>query len=138
MGFDDSDIIPIPSHHGVKFSSILPFDSNEFLYMKIMKNGKIISTSGDYIKNIFKLNKSKLKYRNLSTIKYDFFRSFIHDIIIRNPIDNIQFTFTYRDHITPYSCSLYPCLVSGNPDSYDVVIRENKEYEAPYRYHTIL
>ena len=138
MGFDDSDIILRSADQGIRFTSILPQTGSQYMYMKVLKNGKIVATSGDYIKDIFNLNKSKLKYKSIASMKYSIFKNFIHDIIIKNPKKAIQFSFNYKDHITAYTCSVYPCLVDNEPDTYDVVIRENLEQKTPFRFHTIL
>ena len=119
-------------NQGVKqysFTSMLP-KSNNYLYMKVDQNGKIISIEGDY------MTKFKIKRKNFiglyleeTTQLVDFFIDFIkplHEKSI-NSGEAYQFLFNTSHDDNPLVCSLYPCSVPGFISSLDVVVRQPQD-----------
>lgn len=111
------------------FSNILP-ESNNYLYLKIDKNGKVISIEGDYMKK-FKLKRQKIIKKYLEEIDTvpQFFIDFVKPLqeMSIEKGEAYQFLFNSNHDENPLVCSLYPCSIPGHVSSVDVVVRQPQD-----------
>ena len=109
-----------------KFENLLP-ESENYLYFKILKSGKIISLEGEFLK-LFKMKRKDIVDKNLEEVKThrEFFLDFIKplfDISIKEG-DSFQFMFSNTKSDEELVCSIYPCSIPGDHiSSIDVVVR---------------
>jgi hypothetical protein len=129
-------VLPSLSPH--KFERLIP-DHEDFMYIKLDKQGKIICSIGSLIKKIFSLDIKKLNSKNIATLDIQFFKEFLYTIITQKDLDCsvYQFGFQFKDNIVPYVCSVYPCKISNIVKSFDITIRENNK-EDTMRFFTNL
>ena len=111
------------------FSSMLP-ESDNYLYLKIDKNGKIISVTGDYMKK-FKMRKKDFYKKNLDEVEFmtQFFIDFLkplHELAIEKG-EAYQFLFNISNDENPMVCSIYPCYIPNLVSSVDVVVRQPQD-----------
>lgn len=138
MKYKDNHIMVLPSLSPHKFVRLIP-EHEEFMYLKLDKQGKIICGIGNLIKKIFSLNVNKLTNKNITSIDKQFFKEFLYTIITQENLDFsvYQFGFQFKDNIVPYVCSIYPCKISNIVKSFDITIRENNR-EDTVRFFTNL
>jgi len=131
MRYKDTDIVILPSLSPYEFTKLIP-DNEQFMYLKIDKQGKIICGIGDLIKKIFLLDINKINNKNVSSIDKRFFKEFLYTIINQTKIDFsvYQFGFQHKDNMVPYVCSVYPCRISGIVKSFDITIRQNNKEDS--------
>jgi len=110
-----------------KFDNLLP-ESNNYLYIKILKNEKIVSLGGDLCK-VFGIKKKDFIDKHLYEIKSmkSFFLDFIKPLfefsVERG--ESFQFMFTNNKTEEELVCSLYPCCIPGDHiTSVDIVVRQ--------------
>lgn len=109
-----------------KFDNLLP-DNENYLYIKILKNEKIVCLEGDLCK-LFHMKKKDIVETYLKDIKVhkEFFLDFIKPLftICIKEGDSFQFMFTNSRIEEDLVCSLYPCSIPGDYiTSIDIVIR---------------
>ena len=126
MKYRDSDIILVKSDNIFKFKDLIP-TSDEYMYLKVLNTGRIIICKGKFLRSIFKLK--NLEKKSIYDIKIEFFSDYLNALFDKVKEEHIayQFNFQYKDNITLYSCSIYPCMVYDDCKSFDVVIRKNNE-----------
>lgn len=126
MKYRDDDIILVRSDNIYKFKNLVPANE-EYMYLKVLSNGKILISKGNYIKTIFKLK--NLVNKNIYDIKREFFNDYLNALLdkVKEEHSAYQFNFQYREDITLYSCSIYPCMVYDECKSFDVIIRKNSK-----------
>jgi hypothetical protein len=108
-----------------KFEDLIPANEN-YLYMKILHNGKIISVSGSSLKEI-PLEENDILEKNIDDI--DIYKNLFLDYI--KPLyehalkkgEAYQFFFKTNMSETLIACSIYPCSIPKHITSVDVVIR---------------
>ena len=110
-----------------KFEDLIP-SSQDYLYLKILKNKKIISVDGNYIKNLL-LTKEDLINKKLDSINKcsELFGEYILPLFetsIKNG-EAYQFDFKNNNENRIMACSIYPCSIPGAITSVDVVIRNS-------------
>ena len=111
------------------FSSMLP-ESDNYLYLKIDKNGKIISVTGDYMKK-FNMKRKDFYKKNISEVEVmaQFFIDFLkplHELSIEKG-EAYQFLFNSNHDENPMVCSIYPCYIPNIVSSVDVVVRQPQD-----------
>lgn len=126
MKYRDRYITLLPNISAYSFLKLVPDDEN-FLYLKIEKRGTIISSSGKLLSKIFSLKSKRINNNNISSLKIEFFRNYLYTIINQKKINYsvYQFGFQYKEDLVPYVCSVYPCKISEDIKSFDIIIREN-------------
>lgn len=112
-----------------KFDNLLP-DNDKYLYIKILKNGKVICLEGGLIK-VFHMKKKDILDVYLKDIKTqkEFFLDFISPLfeISIEKGDSFQFMFTNSKIEEELVCSIYPCCIPGDKiTSIDIVVRSPK------------
>ena len=108
-----------------KYKKLVP-NHKEYIFLKVLDTGKIISAIGNLLKT-FKLKEKDLVNKNFeeieecSTLFLDFIEPLFNSCLENETA--YQFDFTLKDK--KYSCSLYPCPI---PDivSVDIVIRPSQ------------
>jgi len=132
-----ADIILVSSSV-TNYQDLLP--RRIYIYAKILKDGTILSFSGD-IKRILKikLKPSHLLKKSLISINVELFNDYIYNLtqLVIEEGCAYQFTFHHKDDITLYTCSIYPCFISTKCASVDMVIRKRNEYKRR-RFFTLL
>ena len=125
MKYRDSDITLIKTNKIFKYNDFLPFDN--FMYLKVLRNGKIIHSSGDIFRYMFRKYNSSIIHKNLNELKIELFHDYILNVINRVAEDSsaYQFTFQYKDDLLLYVCSIYPCFIYDECKSFDIIIRKN-------------
>lgn len=124
MKYRDDDIVLVKSDNIYKFKELLPSDK-KYMYLKVLNNGKILISKGKFLKSIFKIK--TIENKNIYDIKIEFFDDYLDSLFekVKEEHAAYQFNFQYKENITLYSCSIYPCMVYHECKSFDVVIREN-------------
>ena len=124
MKYRDDDIVLVRSDNIFKFKELIP-SNKEYMYLKILGNGKILIAKGSLIYSIFKLK--KLEDKNVSDINVEFFNDYLNNLLEKVKEENTayQFNFQYKEEIILYSCSIYPCMVYDDCKSFDIIIRKN-------------
>lgn len=124
-----TDDIILVSSSVTNYQDLLP--RRTYIYAKIIKDGTIISFSGD-VKRILKLKlkPSHFLKKSLNSIKNDLFNDYIYNLtqLVIEESCAYQFTFQHKDNLTLYTCSIYPCFISTKCTSVDMVIRKKNEY----------
>ena len=131
MKYKDGDITILPHLSPHKFKKLIP-DHEEFMYLKIDRQGKIICSVGGLVKKIFLLDCRKINNKNISSFDIQFFKEFLYTIITQKDLDFsvYQFGFQFKDNMVPYVCSVYPCKISDIVKSFDITIRENNREDS--------
>lgn len=106
-----------------KYPKLVPVN-REYFFLKVLDNQEIISVVGDLLK-FFKLKPKDLLHQTLSEISkcQPLFNDFILPLF-ESCLENdsaYQFDFEVKDK--KFSCSLYPCYISNDISSVDIVIR---------------
>lgn len=124
MKYRDSDITLVSSDRIYKFKDFLP--SKDFLYIKLLKDNKIICCYGDLCLKMFSKKNKFFKYKDIKTLDIDFFSDYIYNLKENSSEDcsAYQFVFQYKFNIENYTCSVYPCNTMDKCNSFDVVIRK--------------
>ena len=124
MKYSDDDIMLVKCDGRHTFEDFLP-SKDDYLYMKVLSNGKIISVKGKYLWKIFKLTKRKVKNKPLLDINREFFKDYLQVLLQKAKDENsaYQFGFQYKDDLEVILCSIYPCMVYEECKSFDIVIR---------------
>jgi hypothetical protein len=124
MKYRDDDIILVRSDNIFKFKNFIP-SHQEYMYLKILNTGRILISRGNYLKAIFKLK--NIENKNINDIKREFFNDYLNSLLdkVKEEHTAYQFNFQYKEDITLYSCSIYPCMVYDDCKSFDVIIRQN-------------
>ena len=124
MKYRDDDIILVRSDNIFKFKNFIP-SHQEYMYLKILNTGRILISRGNYLKTIFKLK--NIENKNINDIKREFFNDYLNSLLdkVKDEHTAYQFNFQYKEDITLYSCSIYPCMVYDDCKSFDVIIRQN-------------
>ena len=124
MKYRDDDIILVRSDNIFKFKNFIP-SHQEYMYLKILNTGRILISRGNYLKAIFKLK--NIENKNINDIKREFFNDYLNSLLdkVKDEHTAYQFNFQYKEDITLYSCSIYPCMVYDDCKSFDVIIRQN-------------
>ena len=139
MKYRDDDIILVKSDNIFKFKNLVP-QNKEYMYLKVLNNGKILTAKGNFLKSIFKLK--NVENKNIYDIKIEFFNDYLNALLdkVREEHCAFQFNFQYKEDITLYSCSIYPCMVYDDCKSFDVVIRKNNRdgSETNHEFFTLL
>lgn len=137
MKYRDEDIVLTKSDNIYKFKDLVPSTKN-YMYLKVLPNTKIMIAKGNYIKTMFKLK--NIEKKNLSDIKCQFFYDYLYMLLDQVNKENsaYQFNFQYKEDITLYSCSIYPCMIYQECKSFDVVVRKNVERDSSRQYFTEL
>lgn len=132
-----TDIILVSSSV-TNYDDLLP--RRTYIYAKILKNGTILSFSGD-VKHILriKLKPSQVLNKTLSSINVELFNDYIYNLtqLVIEEGCAYQFTFQHKDIATLYTCSIYPCFIATKCASVDMVIRKKNEYKRK-RFFTLL
>lgn len=132
MKYRENNITLVKSDRIYKFKDFLP--SKDFLYIKLLRDNKIIGCYGDILKKMFNLRKKKVLGKDIKTISIIFFNDFIYSLKEKSSEDcsSYQFIFQYKDNIEYYSCSIYPCSIEDKCKSFDIIIRKiinNHDYD---------
>lgn len=111
-----------------KYNNLVPHEN--FLYMKVIKNGKIISVSGDYLEE-FDIKKHDLLNKKLNHVDccFELFSDYVQPLFeecLKNS-ESYQFNFKTNQSNTVYSCSLHPCNIPEQVASVDVVFRHSHQ-----------
>lgn len=137
MKYRDEDIVLVKSDNIYKFKDLIPSNKN-YMYLKVLPNAKIMIAKGNFIKTIFKLR--KIEKKSLSDINRQFFYDYLYLLLDEVNRENsaYQFNFQYKEDVTLYSCSIYPCMVYDDCKSFDIVIRKNDQRDNSRQYFTEL
>lgn len=137
MKYKDDDIVLVKSDNIYKFKDLLP-TNRDYMYLKVISNGKILISRGKFVKTIFKLRNIEKKF--ISDLKIEFFNDYINALLEKVKYENsaYQFNFQYKDNIMLYSCSIYPCMVYEECKSFDIIIRKNHKNQTNHQYFTEL
>lgn len=137
MKYKDDDIVLVKSDNIYKFKDLLP-TNRDYMYLKVISNGKILISRGKFVKTIFKLRNIEKKF--ISDLKIEFFNDYIDALLEKVKYENsaYQFNFQYKDNIMLYSCSIYPCMVYEECKSFDIIIRKNHKNQTNHQYFTEL
>ena len=124
MKYRDDDIILVRSDNIFKFKNFIPLHQ-EYMYLKILNTGRILISRGNYLKAIFKLK--NIEKHNIHHIQPEFYNDYLNSLLdkVKDEHTAYQFNFQYKEDITLYSCSIYPCMVYDDCKSFDVIIRQN-------------
>lgn len=138
MKYRDSDILLIKSNKVYRFRDLIP--SGDYMYLKILTNGKILFSKGKITNNIFKTKNKNLTDKNIHDIKIEFFSDYIFNVIETVKIENsaYQFNFQYKEELVPYICSIYPCIVYDDCKSFDVILRKEQSRNSREDFFTML
>lgn len=117
-------IVLVKSDNIYHFKDLIPNDNN-YMYLKILNNGKIFFAKGKFIKSMFGLR--KLEKYHIDDVKHEFFKEYLYILLnkVRKENSAYQFNFQYKSDIILYSCSIYPCLINEKCKSFDIIIRQN-------------
>lgn len=126
MKYRDDDIVLVKSDNIYKFRDLIP-SHKEYMYLKVLTNGKILIAKGNILKSIFKLK--NIEKKSIHDINIEFFNDYLNNLmgIVKEEHSAYQFNFQYKTELTMYSCSIYPCMVYEDCKSFDIVIRKNNE-----------
>jgi hypothetical protein len=119
-------------HKPIRYNQLIPDFGKDFLYLKILKCGKIISRNGNFAKYL-----SITKVKNIKETKTccDFFDDFIIPIFEEclKKKEPFQFNFSCykkKKEKEYKTCSFYPCFIplkkGEKISSIDLVIRDTK------------
>lgn len=124
MKYRETDITLVKSNKIYRFNDFLP--SKDFMYIKVLKDGKIIACYGDIMKKMFGLKNKKMIDKNIKSLTVGFFSDFIYNLKEKSAEDcsSYQFIFQYKDSVEDYSCSIYPCAITDKCFSFDVIVRK--------------
>ena len=124
MKYRDDDIVLVKSTTTFKYKDFVP--SNDFLFIKLLTDNKIIASYGDIDKKIFNLKKKDIINKNIKNIKIEFFNDYIYNLKEESmeTSSTYQFIFQYKDDMSNYSCSVYPCIIMDKLNSFDIIIRK--------------
>ena len=127
---EDACVFNLVKSEHTTFKDFIPPTSKNYMYLKILSSGKIISMSGDYYKKLLMkpeeiINKKISSLTTGKTLFVDFITP-LFEACVKNS-EAYQFNFKCSDNGKTMSCSLYPCPIPGSISSVDVVIRNNKE-----------
>ena len=107
------------------YNDLLPINE-EYMYIKILKNEKIIALIGDPLIEIPLepediINKKLTDVTVFSTLFIDYIRPFFLNAVDRGE----AYQFIFQTNITHRNivCSIYPCSVPGAITSCDIVLR---------------
>jgi hypothetical protein len=127
MKYKDSDIILLKTDRLFPFKTLLP--SNDYMFLKVLEDNKIIFSSGKLTKKLFRLKNKKLINKDIKDINLEVFNDYILNLKqkVFEDCSAYQFVFQYKDIIDPYVCCIYPCLIYDKCVSFDVVIRNCNE-----------
>ena len=133
MKYRDEDIILVRSDNIFKFKDFIP-QNKEYMYLKILGNGKILISKGNLLKSIFKLR--KIKNKSVYEIKREFFNDYLNSLLEKVKEENIayQFNFQFKENIVLYSCSIYPCMVYEECKSFDIIVRKNNRDSSSHQF----
>ena len=110
-----------------KFDDLI-LSNQDYLYLKILKNKKIISVEGNYIKKLF-MTKEDLLNKKLDSINKcsELFGEYILPLFETSIENGEAYQFDFKTSIENkiMACSLYPCSIPGAIASVDVVIRNS-------------
>lgn len=105
------------------YKNLIPI-SGIYFYMKILSDGNILCYSGEKLIKSFGLKIKDIK----ETIyelrkKHILFREYIGPVFEQSIQDKeiYQFDFSFNDE--EYSCCLYPCVITSDYVSVDIVVR---------------
>ena len=137
MKYRDDDIVLVRSDNIFKFKDIVP-SNKEYMYLKILNNGKIFLTKGNFLYSIFKLK--KIENKGVSDVNREFFNDYLSNLLEKVKEENTayQFNFQYKDEIILYSCSIYPCMVYEECKSFDIIVRKNNRDSSSKRFFSEL
>lgn len=111
-----------------KYNNLVPQEN--YLYLKVLRTGKIIAISGDYLEE-FNLTKKDLFHKKLDNIKCckELFDDYVYPLFEEclNNSESYQFNFKSDQKNTIYSCSLYPCFIPEKVASVDIVFRHSHQ-----------
>ena len=129
MKYKDEHIVLVRSDNIYKFKDLLPSNGN-YMYLKVLNNGKILISRGKFVKTLFNLKNIENKF--ISDVKIEFFNDYIDALLEKVKEDHTayQFNFQYKDDIILYSCSIYPCMVYEECKSFDIIVRQNSKNNA--------
>jgi hypothetical protein len=109
----------------IMFDSLLP-SHNEYLYLKILENGVIISVEGDFMSDI-DMEKTDFIGKNISSLEKntELFRTYITPIFKRVLERNIpyQVCFKLNSQARVFCCTIHPCTVFNSVSSVDCIVR---------------
>ena len=114
----------VESEH-VKFNSLLP-DHNEFIFLKILEEGRIIAAEGEFMDDIGMI---KEDFMGREVCDIDKNRELFHDYICplfkKSVETGSMYQFCFKVGINPrvICCSIYPSTMPGKISSVDCVIR---------------
>jgi hypothetical protein len=109
-----------------KFNNLVP-SHDEYLFIKILNDGRIISIVGGLGK-FFSMNSKNFLNKKLSDVKKNhiLFNDFIEPLFNACIPEASAYQFDFMTKDKKFSCSLYPCLMPGELSSVDIVIRPLK------------
>lgn len=109
----------------IYFTDIIPRHNN-FLYLKILEDKKILTIAGDLIYEL-NMKEKDLKNKNICEIEKntELFGEFICPLVDSSIKEEIEFQFFFQigKNIRLFCCSVYTCKASGKILSIDCVIR---------------
>lgn len=125
MKYSDDDIILVRCSGRHTFIDLLP-TTEDYMYMKVLSNGKIISVKGKYLWKIFRLTKRSVKNKAVVDINREFFNEYLATLLqkVKEESSAYQFGFQHKDDLEVILCSIYPCMVYEDCQSFDIVIRK--------------
>ena len=128
MKYRNDDIVLVRSDNIFKFKDLIPLNKN-YMYLKISNSGHILVSKGKFLKSIFGLK--NIEKKTINDINVEFFNDYISNLldIVKEENSAYQFNFQYKEEITLYSCSIYPCMVYQDCKSFDIVVRRNDEID---------
>ena len=111
----------VESKH-IKFEHLIP-DHKDFIYLKILRDGVIISAEGDFITGMGMSREDLIgkKIKNIEKNR-ELFGDFIYPLFKKSIETRAMYQFCFK--ITRViCCSIYPCVIPGLVSSVDCVIR---------------
>jgi hypothetical protein len=120
--FTEADFKLIKTKHK-KYKQLVP-KNNNYIYLKVLDTGEIISVIG-HLLPFFNLKSIHLLKKHLNDIDKcaALFSEFIHPLYESCLEKNLAYQFDFELKTKRFSCSLYPCSVAEEITSVDIVIR---------------
>lgn len=106
-----------------KYQKLIP-KNHEYLFLKVLDSGYIISSVGELL-NFFKLKPKDLNNKSLEEVSkcQPLFNDFIQPLFESCLEKEQAYQFDFEVKNKKFSCSLYPCYIPDDIASVDIVIR---------------
>ena len=111
-----------------KYKKLVP-SNNEYMFLKVLDNGMIISAVGELLK-FFQLKTKDLVNKYISDLEkcQVFFDDFICPLFYSCLENKTAYQFDFEIKNKKFSCSLYPCPIPEEILSIDIVIRPSTNH----------